>query len=389
MDEVIVISDDEGPQKRIKRKHLDPSQPIYDGFVGKTSEITIQELMQQPEKAFMSAFVLDDDWLEEILDWKKLKFPLWIARPKPDDIDASYWQVAPKLCFIFPKMRGFGAMHIKFMIFFFKDRVRVIITSANLIPMDWSLMENAYFVQDFGLGSSETQFQSRLSALLQDMGFPNNHIDSLRNYDFFTHLGHLVISQPGSWKQDKGFDMMQRIVSKMDVQVDRIVYQCSSLGKMSQEWMSDMILAFSGGKTLDLSQMHILYPSKETIEASALGPELGGGHFFMNPSYRNELYDQLLYDIHATKRGGLMHTKLILTCPKPWTYVTTLDQEADGYLYCGSHNFTASAWGKRTKNGRITINNWELGIILKTGQDGIPFELPFEFPSTRNTNPWS
>jgi len=40
-----------------------------------------------------------------------------------------------------------------------------------------------------------------------------------------------------------------------------------------------------------------------------------------------------------------------------------------GWYYCGSHNFTGSAWGKiytslETKGPQLRINNWELGVFF-------------------------
>jgi len=46
-------------------------------------------------------------------------------------------------------------MHMKYMFLFYKTgRLRVVVSTANLIPLDWKGLENCVFIQDVALHSS-------------------------------------------------------------------------------------------------------------------------------------------------------------------------------------------------------------------------------------------
>ncbi|KAJ6568434.1 hypothetical protein DFH09DRAFT_1278058 [Mycena vulgaris] len=59
----------------------------------------------------------------------------------------------------YPKLGTGGCMHMKapYMILFYKSgRLRVFISTANLIPINWEHLENAVFIQDIALNSSSS-----------------------------------------------------------------------------------------------------------------------------------------------------------------------------------------------------------------------------------------
>ncbi|KAF8202034.1 hypothetical protein K438DRAFT_2015408 [Mycena galopus ATCC 62051] len=144
-----------GALLRIDTQHADPSIP------NKPDCIRLSEVLGPKDElsfAILSAFVVDAPWLysffardtpvvlvtdantsgagAELGDVPTLKniFPGWV-------------RVCPPL----PAVRGgySGCMHMKFMLLFKKSGgLRVVVSSANLVPHDWRDVENYLFVQD-------------------------------------------------------------------------------------------------------------------------------------------------------------------------------------------------------------------------------------------------
>ena len=56
---------------------------------------------------------------------------------------------------------------------------------------------------------------------------------------------------------------------------------------------------------------------------------------------------------------------------------------ARGWLYCGSHNMSGSAWGSRVaRSGALRVGLYELGVLLL---DVAPaeYDLPFDYEAPR------
>jgi hypothetical protein len=94
-----------------------------------------------------------------------------------------------------------GCFHAKFMILWFQDFVRIVISSANLVHYDWEDLENNIFVQDFPLkkkssdvSTTEPDFKVYFCSFLADMGIPASVIQALGAYDFSKATAILVAS---------------------------------------------------------------------------------------------------------------------------------------------------------------------------------------------------
>nr|XP_011470842.1 PREDICTED: uncharacterized protein LOC101310569 isoform X2 [Fragaria vesca subsp. vesca] len=118
------------------------------------------------------------------------------------------------------KRHGIGCHHPKLFVLQRDDSIRVIITSANLVPTQWNAVTNTVWWQDFPRRSAPdysslfTQFPGRevnqdsksdfasylagfLATLLTDVPSQAQWIVELAKYDFGGAMGHLVASIPG------------------------------------------------------------------------------------------------------------------------------------------------------------------------------------------------
>lgn len=108
-------------------------------------------------------------------------------------------------------------------------------------------------------------------------------------------------------------------------------------------------------------EFKIIFPTLKTVETSLTGPSGFGTLFcktkdFKSPNFPIEFFYNCTSDLDRCKYA--MHSKLMT--------VSSGDDDDDiEYIYCGSHNFTASAWGKTTKHGTmLMVNNFEVGVII-------------------------
>ncbi|KAF7300213.1 hypothetical protein MKEN_01345100 [Mycena kentingensis (nom. inval.)] len=204
--------------------------------------------------------------------------------------------------------------------------------------------------------------------------------------------------------------MVPKDAGKGEIELDCLA---SSLGTYDAPWIAGFRLCAGGRpkalqawldrekkKTTQQGPTRILYPTVETINLTTLG-QRGAGTLFCRPNQWKKM--QEMGGVGGTGVSGLrlmdgksrcgpvaMHTKMILgTLPKLAVpeadtddSATESESDSDGieivepeptptphaWLYSGSHNFTAAAWGRLTGSGfnpTLTMNNYELGVVLR------------------------
>ncbi|KAJ1557032.1 hypothetical protein HK405_001041, partial [Cladochytrium tenue] len=189
-------------------------------------------------------------------------------------------------------------MHAKLMVLWHPGSLRVVVTSANLVPHDWSLLENVAYVEDFPEldaagaaaaaedGSEEkttgARFHSDLCTVLREMGCPDSVIEATRGYDYSRTKATLVFSRPGSFGPA---DMSRYGQGRLAAVTTRfcagwpaaakpsLTYQTSSLGSLSRKWLHEFGAAALGGSAerSAASAFEVVFPSSATVEKSLLG----------------------------------------------------------------------------------------------------------------------
>lgn len=124
-------------------------------------------------------------------------------------------------------------------------------------------------------------------------------------------------------------------------------------------------------------EFKIIFPTLETVMNSHVGPEGFGTLFCKRKDFESRDTFSLLYNCTTNPIASpckyAMHSKIMT--------VSSAKSKKPSYYYCGSHNFTASAWGKTTKNGSmLMISNYEVGVILPAN---IFLNDSFEYPYAR------
>lgn len=137
--------------------------------------------------------------------------------------------------------------------------------------------------------------------------------------------------------------------------------------------------------TKHVHEFKIIFPTLKTVETSLTGPSGFGTLFckkkdFQAPNFPTELFYNCTSDLCQCKYA--MHSKIM---------TVSSENDVTQYIYCGSHNFTASAWGKTTKQGSmLMVNNFEVGVIISKESIEL-FEYPYIRPPPKyelNDLPW-
>jgi hypothetical protein len=174
----------------------------------RTDDITIDEVLQAESLniAVISSFMWDSEWLNAKLDPRKVK-QLWIMNAKGEDIQQRWRREMeaariPNMKLHFPPMHGIThSMHSKFLLLFGKDKLRIVIPTANMTPFDWGevkndwqpgVMENSMFLIDLprnedgtvGDRKDLTQFGKEIIHFLEKQEVGTNVVEGLLKHDF-------------------------------------------------------------------------------------------------------------------------------------------------------------------------------------------------------------
>ena len=405
--------------------HAPSKQPPMDV---KLSELLSPVTLQS---AVLSSYIWDYDWLfsqfgahlkrVKLLLVMHAKFQNQKAMIQHDFIGISN----VKLCF--PSMEGqINCMHSKLMLLFFDGYMRIVVPTANLIPIDWGeegIMENTVFVvdlpvradilQDNNAEAVPTSFLSSLLQYIEAQGMSPDVVRKVTKHDF-TALANIRFVHtiggphkdpdwqctgiPGLGRAIKSLGLrLPKLDEAMDLQLDFIT---SSLGSLNPDFLRSIYLGAAGDDGLTdvglrskssserqatltrrtsgtpwLTNFRIYFPSADTVQSSRGGPTRAGTICFQPRWWSSPTFPKgNIRDCVSTREGMLMHNKILyVTFPKPITGHT--GAKTSGWIYVGSANLSESAWGrlvvdKSSKQPRLNCRNWECGIVMPVPTDG-------------------
>ncbi|KAJ7483429.1 tyrosyl-DNA phosphodiesterase-domain-containing protein [Mycena latifolia] len=320
-----------------------------------------------------------------------------------------------------PKLGTGGCMHMKYMVLFYKSgRLRVVISTANLISIDWGHLENAVFIQDVYLNSSSSTTGTKLSAenptqstsgtkaeegfakILENVlkatnvgpalehfkqtksDLPINSIDDLSKlWDWSNVTAQLVPSIAGKsegWERimKNGHPRLLRAIKSLGLATSgtrNLIVECqgSSIGMYTTQWFNQFYLSASGHASalkahMDISEskrkklayppaVKVVFPTLATVKSTA---EHGARSLFCT----RKKWDgtpfprSAFYDSKSRAGRVLMHTKMIIGALSQNTEaMQEKSSSAVGWMYVGSHNFTSPAWGNLSGSASAPVLN--------------------------------
>ncbi|KAK7684382.1 hypothetical protein QCA50_012329 [Cerrena zonata] len=246
------------------------------------------------------------------------------------------------------------------MLLFYKTgRLRVMVSTANLLPIDWRDIENSVWMQDFPLRSAPIPHDSKASDFpatwtrilrslnvapaLITMGknghnnLPISRLEDLRcKWDFSKVEVQLIPSLAGKhegWPKviQSGHPALMKGIRDVGGRTPKgkeLVLECqgSSVGTYSTQWMNEFYCSTRGDSAeewldqpktrrskLPYPPIKILFPSAKTVKESVLG-ERGGGTMFCrrNQWVAAKFPRELFHDSRSRRGKVLMHSKMII-----------------------------------------------------------------------------
>ena len=344
-----------------------------DGF-----DIKIEEILDKHEleAAVLSSFMWDFDWLFPKLDTKRTKLVL-VFHAKERRTREQYiedFSGIPNVRLCFPAMEGqVNCMHSKLMLLFYKEFVRIVVPTANLVAFDWGeaggIMENMVFIIDLPSSASSSQsdgpldvkgqrkttsgdvFRQSLMAFLTSSNMPPDVINRLHDFNFASteHLGFVHSiggSHIGKDLMGTGVVGLAKTVSDLHlastepIELDIV---SSSVGSLNVKFLRSMYLACQGSfelivdgsdddigrkqrKQRDpfpemqdeqefLQHIRCYYPSRGTVEAAKGGRHAAGTICFQEKWWNNtEFPKSVMRDCISRRNGLLMHNKVFTPC---------------------------------------------------------------------------
>jgi len=181
----------------------------------------------------------------------------------------------------------YGTHHSKMIFIQYKSEgMRIVITSANMIAIDWMYKVNGIYLQDFPLKvrnsensdntASDDDFGSTLYSYCNQVKGMNDRVimnfDFLRQYDFSSAKVLLVPSVPGyhrgqsmnAYGHRRLCHLLQQFNVTMDSRAHRLIVNVSSFGSLTERWLVDEFFRNSfGGNNLNANQLKIVWPRVE------------------------------------------------------------------------------------------------------------------------------
>jgi len=344
------------------------------GFPRQGDDIKIEEILQKSalQLAVLSSFQWDVDWVMSKIDVLRTKL-IFVMQAKDEDTRQNYRRETEaytnfRLCF--PPMPGsVNCMHSKLMLLSYKNHLRVVVPTANLVRYDWGetgVMENSVFLIDIprraaGQNHEENEiaaFGQELIHFCRAMGLQDDVVRSLHQFDYSNTKGIAFVHTIGGehsgsdnpWRRT-GFCGLGRSIQTLGLSTSNdlmIDFIASSIGAINQDFLSTLYLAAQGddgtseyewrtnatniikhkGKAPPPSKegrdkvlnavknnMRLYFPSYDTVEQSKGGRGAGGPICFQEKYYHSPKFPkQVLRDCKSVREGLLMHNKVRCSC---------------------------------------------------------------------------
>ena len=401
----IQLNVDSGKERSVRRRLMNGANssktgypavnsPCYDGrsvllnkLSGqenvKGSGITFSDILSPSdgiESALLSSYGTDIEWL---LKYFQEGTPITLVdQPPSQEHQASMFPLGniwPNFQLIHPKFEKgglfeSGTMHCKLILIRFKSgKLRICISSANLVEFDWNGITQVFWIVDIerekkadsqsSFGQDLTQFVERL---LGDNTLITDWVSILKEYEDAissqvpTNV-HLVVSVPGTHARDKLYRYGQMRLRKLlqEYRSQTVIFQMSSLGQLQKPFMESLMQSFRTTQ----EQFHIVWPEYQTAMQTA-----GKDHMILYEKNLSGAQRFLTPLIALPGRShALHHSKIILG--------------SDQFAYIGSHNLSMSAWGRLVyEDSALQIASYELGVLFTDirGDSAIQIRAPFD-----------
>jgi len=382
-------------------------------------------------------YMFDISWLMEQYPKDKRSKPLLIIHGNQREAKAELEKEAkpyPNIKMFGARLEAFGTHHSKMMFLLYKEGLRVVITTANLIAMDWDQKTQGVWMSPiFPKLSAQSKATSSATNFKEDLldylaAYGGNALDEwkkhVREHDMSSARVHLIASVPGRHtgihKTKWGHLKLRKVLHEHGPNADEIspkwpvIGQFSSIGSLGNdkdrwlcsEWLQS--LSTCTGSVMSRPPLHLIFPTVNNVRHSLEGYPAGGSLPYSSKTAAKQPYLTNLLCSWKSQCCGRSraspHVKTYTRISPDWTQLA--------WFLMTSANLSKAAWGTLEKNGQqLMIRSYEIGVLFLP-KDQIPdikyfhakgkqhsnesssscnVQLPFDVPPspyTKEERPW-
>ncbi|KAM4662871.1 tyrosyl-DNA phosphodiesterase 1 isoform 2-T2 [Discoglossus pictus] len=294
---------------------------------------------------------------------------------------------------------AYGTHHTKMMLLLYKEGLRVVIHTSNLIRDDWHQKSQGIWLSPLypqlpegasvSAGESATNFRSDLVAYLDSYKSPSlkEWTEIIKKHDFSETRVYLIGSTPGRFlgneKEKWGHFRLRKILRENSSSIPGeeswpIIGQFSSIGSMGadktkwlhSEFRESLKTLGKSVKSLQKSEtpLHLIYPSVDNVRTSLEGFPAGGSLPYSIQTAQKQPWLHSYFHKWKAETSGRSNAM-----PHIKTYMRlSPDFQELAWFAVTSANLSKAAWGSLEKNGtQLFIRSYELGVLFLPSAFGL------------------
>uniref|UniRef100_A0A8C5WLL3 Tyrosyl-DNA phosphodiesterase 1 n=1 Tax=Leptobrachium leishanense TaxID=445787 RepID=A0A8C5WLL3_9ANUR len=294
---------------------------------------------------------------------------------------------------------AFGTHHTKMMLLLYKEGLRVVIHTSNLIHDDWHQKTQGIWLSplypriaegaSISAGESATHFRADLMAYLASYNSPSlkEWMDIIKQHDLSETRVYLVGSTPGRYqgndKEKWGHLRLRKILRENTSPIPGgenwpLIGQFSSIGSMGadntkwlySEFRESLRTLGTGVKPVGKTDppLLLIYPSVDNVRTSLEGYPAGGSFPYSIQTAQKQPWLHSYFHRWKAETSGRSRAMPHI---KTYTRVSPDSQELAWFLVT-SANLSKAAWGSFEKKGtQMFIRSYELGVLFLPSAFGI------------------